>query len=34
MALGKLIEKNIDNLKSNTIINVLNNLKEWYKINE
>lgn len=34
MALGRLIEKNIDNLKSNTIVNVLNDLKEWYKTDE
>ena len=34
IALGEIIEQNYDKLESNTIKNVINNLKEWYKEDE
>ena len=34
IALGEVIEKNYDKLETNTIKNVINDLKEWYKQDE
>lgn len=34
LALGKVIEKNYDKLETDTIKNVINDLKEWYKEDE
>ncbi len=34
IALGKIIEQNYDKLETDTIKNVINDLKEWYKVDE